>query len=81
MGVDSTANTKGATMKTVYFTKQFLSGALKGISINTQVSFATQEAADSFARGYSDRSATHKDVLTQTRFRVTDVAFQKYARD
>jgi hypothetical protein len=73
------ANTEETTM-TIYFTKQFTSGILKGLAVNTSVSFATLEAASQFASGYSDRTKSHRDIITKDRFLVTDLSFQKYDR-
>jgi hypothetical protein len=70
----------GGYEMTVYFTKQFTSGMLKGLSVNTSVSFATMGAAGEFAKHYQDRTKVHRDLLTGNRFQVTDLSFQKYDR-
>lgn len=73
-----TENPTGRTFN-IYYSKQFETGLLKGLITHESVSFATQKAADNFARTMR-RGTKHKDALTKDRFIVTDISYQKYDR-
>lgn len=63
-------------MQTIYFTKKFTSGNLKGISVVSNVSFETVQRCADFAK----IGRKGKDVLTNARWVITDRSFQNYQR-
>jgi len=59
---------------TIYFSKLFLSGDLKGITVHSQLT-----GSPSTCR----RIQIHKegkDIITKARYRIVDAAYQKYTR-
>lgn len=62
-------------MKTIYFTKLFKSGVLKGLCHTSQASFSELSSCALYKIG-----ATGKDVITGTKWVIVDASFQKYAR-
>ena len=60
-------------MDTIYYTKLFLTGNLKGISINTQV-------ITDFPMKYA-KWTKGKDVITGDKFQITCASFQNYSRE
>lgn len=65
---------------TVYYSKTFQSGTLKGLTVHQELSFADNDAAFRFAKVIGDKNKVHRDLITNDAYRVTDLAFQKYAR-
>ena len=63
-------------MKTIYFTKLFLTGNLKDLSATCWVSYPTVE--DCAKRIYIGKKGI--DAITKARWIVTDASFQKYQR-
>ena len=61
-------------MHTIYYTKLFASGNLKGLSVNCE--FTASLPTCKRIRLHS----TGKDIITGARYEITDVSFQKYAR-
>ena len=63
-------------MKTIYFTKQFTSGTLKGLCVPGKFYAETVDACAK--RIY--RGAKGKDILTHDKWVVVDCSFQNYQR-
>ena len=64
-------------MQTIYFTKFFTAGVLKGLTINEKVSFPTVEACVDYVR----RGAKGiKKPLGGSPYKIIDWSFQSYAR-
>lgn len=63
-------------MTTIYFTKRFLTGLLKGLSYKTSITFDTARLAK-MAKAYR-RGAHGSDCLTGTKWIITDASFQSY---
>lgn len=64
------------TKFTIYFTKRFTSGTLKGISVIQQVSCPTVERCAKVGR----IGREGKDVITGAKWVITDSSFQNYRR-
>lgn len=60
-------------MTTLYFTKRFISGVLKGISVNESMSFVSVEAAADFLKVMRKGSK-------RVDWKIVDASFQKYWR-
>lgn len=64
---------------TIYFTKRFTSGTLKGISVVAHIEFPNEQVgyyAGKFCKGISGR-----DCITKDRWIITDASFQNYKRN
>lgn len=65
-------------MATIYFTKRFDSGLLKGCHVTSNISFPADRTpyyVRQFAVGVKG-----KDCITKDRWTITDASFQNYAR-
>jgi len=60
-------------MTTLYFTKQFISGVLRGIRVNESMSFASVDAAADFLKVMRKGSK-------KVDWKIIDASFQKYWR-
>ena len=60
---------------TLYYTKLFLSGPLKGLCANCSVTLPTVESF----RGRWMLHSEGKDCITNDRYRIVDRSFQNYA--
>lgn len=64
-------------MVTLYFTKHFTGGLLKGLSVNESMRFANDEAAAEFVKvgrkGF-------KAFLGSSPWKIVDASYQKYWR-
>lgn len=61
-------------MTTIYFTKTFTSGLLKGISVVSNRSFPTVQKCADFAK----IGRKGKDIITKDQWVITDRSFQNY---
>lgn len=64
-------------LQTIYFTKRFDSGLLKGLSVNTKV---TLDRSNAWIIKHYSKGHKGKDVITGDKWTVTDASFQNYAR-
>lgn len=64
-------------MNTIYFTKRFDSGILKGIAVKAQ--WTADRTPEQMARRIR-KGKRGMDVITGARWTVTDASFQSYAR-
>lgn len=62
------------TLQTIYFTKQFTSGPLKGLAVTQSVTGSPVTLAK-FRKG-----ETGRDIMTRDRWVITDASFQNYVR-
>lgn len=60
-------------MTILYFTKRFMSGVLKGISVNESMTFVSVEAAADFLKVMRKGSK-------RVDWKIVDASFQKYWR-
>ena len=63
-------------METIYYSKRFTSGNLKGIVVHSKVTLPTVKDCLVFSVG-----KVGKDALTGARWIVVDSAFQNYRRN
>ena len=66
------------TPTTLYFTKRFLTGTLKGLSVQTHISFPADRTAY-YAKAFA-KGTKGKEVITSNRYVITAASFQNYAR-
>jgi hypothetical protein len=64
---------------TLYFTKRFTGGTLKGLVVNESMRFVSLEAAAEFVR--FGRKGTKKAVGGSSNWKIVDASHQKYWRD
>jgi hypothetical protein len=65
-------------MTTLYFTKQFTGGLLKGIKVNHSMSFISESDAADFLKVM--RKGVKKAVCGTDPWKIVDASFQKYWR-
>lgn len=65
-------------MATIHYTKRFLTGTLKGISITRSISFPESSLAR-YAKAFS-KGRKGSDCVTHARWEITDASFQSYVR-
>jgi hypothetical protein len=70
--------TQEAGMTTLYFTKQFTGGSLRGLTINESMQFASTDAAAEFIK--FGRKGCRKPVAGGSPWKIVDASFQKYWR-
>ena len=63
-------------MTTIYFTKTFTSGNLKGLSVPQKLSYPTVEQCAKVIH----TGKTGKDIITKAKWIITDCSFQNYQR-
>lgn len=69
-----TTNATGAALQTIYFAKTFTSGKLKGLAVQGSIT-----GTPLFLRGFR-LHATGRDMVTGSRWVITDASFQSFAR-
>jgi hypothetical protein len=62
-------------MQTIYFTRQFIKGNLKGLTHADRISFPTVEACAAWVKGIKAKAAGGRLDYT-----IIDHSFQNYAR-
>ena len=62
-------------MNTIYFSKRFLSGTLKGLTVHQSVTGSPRTLA-SFVKGHTGR-----DAVTRAKFVIVDASYQNYVRN
>lgn len=67
-------------MTTIYYTKHFESGLLKGLNLDCSItmpddSATVQRYAKTFRTGHKGR-----DIITKARYTIIDASFQNYVR-
>ena len=67
-------------MATIYFTKRFDSGVLKGLTYNSAITFPDGEESLRHYTAAFHRGAKGRDAITKTRYTIIDASFQNYQR-
>ena len=62
-------------MQTLYFSKTFTSGLLKGLTTHGKISFPTIEGCDGWLKAIKAKAAKGK-----LPYQITDASFQNYTR-
>ena len=64
--------------RTIYYSKRFDSGLLKGITVHGSISFPA-ECFDYYAKRFRKGTTGH-ETITRAKFTITDASFQNYRR-
>ena len=65
--------------RTIYFSKRFDSGTLRGIVVHGSITFPPECLAH-YIKTYR-KGTTGREALTRAKFTIVDASFQKYTRD